>query len=597
MRLLHAQSGELHEFLDREAPAYAILSHTWVSGQEVTFQDLQKPLSAYEHRLGWAKITGFCNEVLRTSALEWVWVDTCCIDKSSSAELQEAINSMFQWYRRASRCSVYMADVPPSNDYDTDGSAFRRSRWFTRGWTLQELIAPRTITFYNSEWQIIARLSPEAHHFRKLLHEISGIQEPYLPCGVRHRQRRAAEASIAQRMSWVAKRQTARAEDMAYCLLGLMNVNIPMIYGEGDRAFTRLQAEVVKVSGDQTFLAFAFAKPIHYSPLSDDECGIFVTSPRDFAHCGTMSHQPFESKDELVPFEVTNLGLRISVEALEHRENLIVFLRSDVNGRKVALPLYKSHVGRNGYYRAPFCRPALVSRHLLQYTTLQSIYIQDHQVASHSRRPLAVYRVAVDGPLMRDFELIECYPPQALVPPQEPLPGFFLHLDAETFLCFRERATEQRVVLRIAALPQESEDLLQVSHLRQYESVSANQPELPSCALAYIGHREIGNHSKVKQDRFFSPFSLLNYVAYMQAVGSNQDPLEWCSEVRTLASKRLSIRQHLQPLGTVLCLEQEEKGNSADSVPMDDNLPIPRADIMIQVLHPLANPEGESSLM
>ena len=155
MRLLEIKAaGEfsLTEFFGNNIPPYAILSHTWGSGgEEITFRDLVDHTG--KDKVGYAKIE-FCGRRATTDDLKYFWVDTCCIDKSSSAELTETINSMFHWYQKAARCYVYLSDVSVHDFYQADRlwkSAFLQSRWFSRGWTLQELIAPASVEFFSQE--------------------------------------------------------------------------------------------------------------------------------------------------------------------------------------------------------------------------------------------------------------------------------------------------------------------------------------------------------------------------------------------------------------------------------------------------------------
>jgi hypothetical protein len=139
------------------APAYAILSHTWEK-EEVTLQDMEANVDRTKttSKAGWAKIQ-FCADQAATDGLQYFWVDTCCIDKKNAVELGAAINSMFWWYQNAARCYVYLPDVSKSgNRMGGRGAwekAFRTSRWSTRGWTLQELIAPRLVDFFSAEGQ------------------------------------------------------------------------------------------------------------------------------------------------------------------------------------------------------------------------------------------------------------------------------------------------------------------------------------------------------------------------------------------------------------------------------------------------------------
>ena len=139
MRLINSKSLEMEEFFDHNIPHYATLSHTW-GKEEVTFQDMQG--RGTRKKGGFSKILGCCEQA-KQDGLEWVWIDTCCIDKSSSAELTEAINSMFKWYQRAVVCFVFLKDLDPETD------SLENCNWFRRGWTLQELITPRHIRFFD----------------------------------------------------------------------------------------------------------------------------------------------------------------------------------------------------------------------------------------------------------------------------------------------------------------------------------------------------------------------------------------------------------------------------------------------------------------
>ncbi|KAF1814099.1 hypothetical protein P152DRAFT_465803 [Eremomyces bilateralis CBS 781.70] len=230
MRLLRvSESGEfsLTKDLHRNIPRYAILSHTWRDDdeeEEVTFGDMTEGLG--QAKVGYSKIR-FCAKQAIRDGLQHIWVDTCCIDKSSSAELSEAITSMFHWYRNAIKCYVYLEDVS-MNTYDQmDQSfwepAFRRSRWFTRGWTLQELIAPTSVEFFSSEGQHLG----DKQSLERQLHEITKIKiEALQGHGL-------SEFSIDERFSWADNRETKREEDKAYSLLGIFNIFMSPHYGEG----------------------------------------------------------------------------------------------------------------------------------------------------------------------------------------------------------------------------------------------------------------------------------------------------------------------------------------------------------------------------
>jgi hypothetical protein len=242
MRLLkYGDDGRLTitSFGDGAIPRYAILSHTWgEDAEEVTFADLA---GGGKHKSGYKKIC-FCGEQAQQDGLQYFWVDTCCIDKSSSLELSTAINSMFRWYQRASRCYVYLSDVSTkkrkTNSISTKFTlepAFRSSRWFTRGWTLQELLAPAGVEFFSQEGKRLGtRVSLEQE-----IHAITGIPIAAL------RGQALSEFSVEDRMSWAAGRTTMQKEDKVYCLLGIFGVFLPLIYGEGEAYATlRLKEEI-----------------------------------------------------------------------------------------------------------------------------------------------------------------------------------------------------------------------------------------------------------------------------------------------------------------------------------------------------------------
>jgi len=237
IRLLqYNNDGEfsLTTFFGDEIPEkYAILSHTW-GAEEVTFEDLQGGTGT--RKAGYNKIR-FCGEQARRDGLQYFWVDTCCIDKSSSAELSEAINSMFRWYRQSTKCYAYLSDVLRSvvntNDLPWE-SAFRNSKWFTRGWTLQELIAPESVEFFSAEGILLG----DKTSMEQQIHEITNIPVQAL------RGYPLSEFTVAERRSWAANRKTTRKEDQAYCLLGIFGVSMPSIYGEEENAFARLEDEI-----------------------------------------------------------------------------------------------------------------------------------------------------------------------------------------------------------------------------------------------------------------------------------------------------------------------------------------------------------------
>ncbi|KAI1753036.1 heterokaryon incompatibility protein-domain-containing protein [Xylaria castorea] len=392
MRLINTTTLELEDHL-QTIPRYAILSHAWgraevtlqewsewlkpttrvhllallteLENEDPTYRSLREQRLFEEdwlllgplERLGYWKILKTCLEA-RKDGLDYLWVDTNCIDKTSSAELSEAINSMYLWYFNSAICYAYLSDVLTSDPADAatcmgaekstinlQGSSldsFRRSRWFRRGWTLQELLAPRKVHFYSRNWTPIGTKKDLA----PLLAEITRVDERYLLYAEDIR-----SASVAQRMAAVADRTTTRPEDIAYCLLGLFNVNMPLLYGEGAMAFVRLQEEIMKVSDDHSIFAWTWIAELNgritaeavtarQGRLSLDYKPNFPTNRldtllhnrmrRDAARPTLLAPDPvcfFDSSTvptlkpskSLGIFTMTNVGLSISLPILTHR--------------------------------------------------------------------------------------------------------------------------------------------------------------------------------------------------------------------------------------------------------------------------------------
>jgi Heterokaryon incompatibility protein (HET) len=266
MRLINTKTLQLEEDHSGESLRYAILSHRWqAKEEEVTFQDLQETKQSQAERgvykkKGFYKIRKACEKAADEN-LTHLWVDTCCIDKSSSTELNEAINSMYRWYSEATVCFAYLFDV----DDPEEGKVFEKSDWFKRGWTLQELLAPKKVTFFNGKWQ---RLGDKSTLSGKIA-TASNISVDVLETPSRINER-----SIAERMSWASDRSTTRTEDMAYSLLGIFGIHMPLIYGENENAFIRLQEEIIKKSSDQSIFA--------WSGVEADHPGLLARSPKAF---------------------------------------------------------------------------------------------------------------------------------------------------------------------------------------------------------------------------------------------------------------------------------------------------------------------------
>ena len=290
MRLVNSNSIELEEVPDDQIPRYAILSHRWQE-DEVSFQDMQSASAV--NRLGYKKLKMCCDQAAK-DGIEYAWVDTCCIDKTSSAELSESINSMYRWYQNAAVCYVYLFDVDTVTSVP---STFTTSAWFTRGWTLQELIAPLNVEFYEAGWHKIGTKET----LKCAISSATGIDVKVLERGADPK-----AFSIAQRMSWASGRTTKKLEDIAYSLLGLFGVNMPLLYGEGERAFIRLQEEVMKQSADHSIFAWTSAERCYR--------GLLAKSPASFRH----SHKVIVSKSKFsrMSYSVKNLGLKITLPML-----------------------------------------------------------------------------------------------------------------------------------------------------------------------------------------------------------------------------------------------------------------------------------------
>ncbi|KAM6486119.1 heterokaryon incompatibility protein-domain-containing protein [Trichoderma sp. SZMC 28011] len=254
MRLLNTKSLDLEIFPTNEDIRYAILSHTWREG-EVTFADLHQHEKRTEAR-GWDKIRRSC-EIASELGFDYIWVDTCCIDKTSSAELSEAINSMFHWYEKAEVCIAYLDDLTLAAGSAVVDSDFEQCRWFFRGWTLQELIAPPELRFYSKDWNFVGTRTS----LKAIIAKTSRVPDMMLEAHVNGQRQRLDNFSVAEKMSWAANRRTTRPEDMSYCLLGIFDINMPLLYGEGQgKAFRRLQEEIIKSTNDDSIYAWSYSE-------------------------------------------------------------------------------------------------------------------------------------------------------------------------------------------------------------------------------------------------------------------------------------------------------------------------------------------------
>ncbi|PIL26306.1 hypothetical protein GSI_12062 [Ganoderma sinense ZZ0214-1] len=257
MWLLSTDRAELHYFARNfdAIGGYAVLSHTW-SGDEQTLQAVRaigercraSGTNPRDDPALSSKVRRCCI-LAEKHGYRWVWIDSCCIDKTSSSELSEAINSMFRWYKEAEVCFAYLADVPSDCKLHAPDSAFWKSRWHTRGWTLQELIAPDFLIFLSADWLELGHRAELA----ALLEQITRVPSEVLTGDIA-----PAQWSVSIRMSWASSRKTTRVEDEAYCLMGLFGISMPTNYGEGKKAFIRLQYEIMQHNPDMSLFAFGY---------------------------------------------------------------------------------------------------------------------------------------------------------------------------------------------------------------------------------------------------------------------------------------------------------------------------------------------------
>jgi hypothetical protein len=393
MRLVNAETLELCEFIGSYVPPYAILSHTWGHG-EVSLQDMLNGNPTAKE--GYDKIKRCC-EIAVLDGFKYAWIDTCCIDKTSSAELSEAINSMYRWYQESRVCYVILSDVLSEEERYHKTSSFRKSRWFTRGWTLQELIAPSSVIFYGKDWREIGTKSS----LHDLIIEITHIHKDML-LGTKH----LGQFSIAQKMSWASGRETTRSEDIAYCLMGIFNVNMPLLYGEGEKAFLRLQEQILNSSNDDSILAWK--TPINEGVHGRSSC--LAASPAAFAEAGNIisgSMKPqlhsmygFSKSGHSV---ITNAGLYIELEALQEEENassicIVLRCQYEEHESRVGIKLHK-YAFRQAYVRVESHRLEFMTKEELQRRrgSIIPIYIEvDNELASRGTGKVSLFACDVE---------------------------------------------------------------------------------------------------------------------------------------------------------------------------------------------------------
>ncbi|KAL8806940.1 MAG: hypothetical protein Q9200_004866 [Gallowayella weberi] len=243
-------------------------------------------------------------------------MDTICIDKKNSTELSMSINSMYRWYEQARCCFVYLEDYPTK-----DVPVFTQSKWFTRGWTLQELVAPKYVVFFDKHWNYIG----DRESLHPQLTSRTKISSGFLSHAYRVR-----SASISYRMSWMSGRETSVPEDTAYCLLGLFEVNIPLLYGEGkERAFRRLQEEIMKYSDDHTLFAWKDA--------NSSMTGLLASTPDCFEMTGGYNRDWCSFNN--APYQMTNKGISIELY-IKERQGRYIASTDCLDGEDYYLGIY-----------------------------------------------------------------------------------------------------------------------------------------------------------------------------------------------------------------------------------------------------------------
>ena len=324
MRLIDTKDLSVREFQGTQIPEYAILSHRWEDG-EITLKELvetggqtsSEPAIYQSEKAGWKKLHNFRN-FARTRGHQYIWLDTCCIDKTSSAELSEAINSMYQWYAKATVCYAYLCDVPAKRNWSSEkywsgedsrssekrrqwSEKFRRSVIWSRGWTLQELLAPPNVVFVCSDWrEEIGTKDTLSADISEATSIPEAVVRRYRGCTVT-RPRFSRAVTVVEVMCWASSRVCTRIEDKAYCLMGLFGISMPLLYGEGNNAFLRLQLEIINRTDDESIFAW---RGYHGG------IGLLAPDPSSFLRYPGRTYHLTKWDARRPPYAMTNKGLR-----------------------------------------------------------------------------------------------------------------------------------------------------------------------------------------------------------------------------------------------------------------------------------------------
>ncbi|KAJ8519460.1 hypothetical protein ONZ45_g3573 [Pleurotus djamor] len=326
---------------------YAILSHTWAN-RELGFRDVNVEggmgVGSLEKKEGYAKLDGMCR-VAGEFMCRYVWFDAVCIDKSNTMEMEETIHSMWKWYQNAYICIVHLSNTNlklpsyPANSSvsptgprrrgDSKRKQLKEDPWFRRGWTLPELLAPKRIKFYLGDWTKmdqrvgrrfdICRVQEEGFdfgaeyvQFLRLVADAATVPV----CAVKQFSLRTHSAPEV--FHWISKRITTRPEDLSYCLMGMLDIHIPIIYGEGhENAFYRLQSACLQSSPSRLIF--------HWFGMPSPKNSMIAADPSAFKHTGTYEGYVDgqllfrDHMDIDTSFVLTNAGLRMMVTLFDVR--------------------------------------------------------------------------------------------------------------------------------------------------------------------------------------------------------------------------------------------------------------------------------------
>ncbi|KAK4208667.1 heterokaryon incompatibility protein-domain-containing protein [Rhypophila decipiens] len=413
MRLVNVESLRLELFYGDPTEPYAVLSHTWgKEDEELSFQNMQH-LEAQDTARR-AKLDGTCAQA-RKDGFKYVWIDTCCIDKTNAVELSEAITSMFRWYKKSRMCYTILSDI---GEGQTD--RISKSRWFTRGWTLQELLASPRMTFFDSTWKVLGTKPSLSGPI------MAATQIPhYILTGIAS----LDSASIAQKFSWASTRTTTRPEDMAYCLLGIFNIVIPPLYGEGlTAAFERLQEAIMRNTHDDSILAWGLADGSDVQPSKDKGLpavsgGILAASPSVFKGCGDII-QRGQTETRIRVSETIWGTIPISI-CFQADDNTSTFTHGYLScgprrdpSKVIAVPLVRCSEETGGFRGSPvFLRPRDSNTVCLvkpgPNRTLEAILARKDRAPDPVHTELKSYWFYLPGPYPLNTGIEEVYPAQS----------------------------------------------------------------------------------------------------------------------------------------------------------------------------------------